>query len=57
MDAYGEMEPEGTGEQPLSAMTTDTKREPDNAERDLVELRREGFARVLAHEIFHCVQE
>ena len=37
MDAYGEMEPEGTGEQPLSAMTADTKREPDNAERDLVE--------------------
>ncbi len=37
MDAYGEMEPEETGEQPLSAMTTDTKREPDNAERELVE--------------------
>lgn len=37
MDAYGEMEPEETGEQPVSAMATDKKREPDNQERDLVD--------------------
>lgn len=37
MDAYGEMEPEETGEQPVSSMATDKKREPDSQERDLVD--------------------
>jgi hypothetical protein len=37
MDAYGEMEPEETGEMPASGLTTDKKREADATERNLVE--------------------
>lgn len=37
MDAYGEMGPDDTGVEPVSGLATDKKREPDGAERDLVD--------------------
>lgn len=37
MDAYGEMGPDETGVEPSSGLTPDKKREPDAADRNLVE--------------------
>lgn len=50
MDVYGEMGPVDSGEQPVSGMATDKKREPDSTERDLVD---KLTKRIRADRTFH----